>query len=524
MLVALACLTFATAAEDWTAISPPALCTPAARSAIPLPLLDGSHLKLTGAEAPLSGDGSYPVMPLATFQQMLEEDARVHGAKLELQRQTGACLVRGDAAAIAGARALAADLDRAAKALEIRLSVELSSKKGEAFERRFSVDSRRMRSGDTAFFGQRDVRAYVGGFDVEVAADSGSSEPVVGHALAGQCVHVRAARVDGGKRVFVWGVLDLAEIAEVKDFDPSTPDLGVVQQPSVHSAQVVFSGVVDASGTLTVDLAGTPLSSADWRLSIRAQTGLDADLAADGASEASGWNAIDLSFLAGEPMTLESADPGSNLRAGPRANSAESNVSGLPPSALAAMVEASRGGNSGGSFSSNKVRAPLFWSDRVLFVPRADAAANREARALVRGLESARLATGTVTLTSGKTTAKLPVCAGLTARVLVGVERPYLVDYRLEVAPQIWMPAPTIENAFDGVCLEIAAEARALECSLWVATSEPVVELEREAAQVGRLQLLSRSLRSASSRVDASAPWLSESGPGAGTTVQFEAP
>ncbi len=248
----------ARAAQEWTLLETPSLCAAAPRAALPAPLLDASHLRVSVVEGEHEIAGGGAPLPNATFLQMLEDDERAHGTKLEIQHQTGAFLVRGDAAAIAAARALSAEIERGARAIDIDLQVEIASAAAPSPDvsktQRFA---RRVRSGDTLFLGRRDAQSYVAGFEVQVATDSGNSDPIVGHALTGAGLHVRAARVDGGKRVFVWGLFDAAELAEIARFDPSTPDLGVVQEPRVETAQAAFSGVVESGGTLTVDLAGT---------------------------------------------------------------------------------------------------------------------------------------------------------------------------------------------------------------------------------------------------------------------------
>jgi hypothetical protein len=423
-----------------------------------------------------------------------------------MQRQAATALVRGDAAAVASARAIHDELDKAGRALDIELDVELLPLAQEGGESTLTFH-RRVRSGDTAFFGRRDARGYVAGFEVEVAAHSGSAEPLLGRALSGRGLHVLACRVAGGERVFLWGCLDLADLAEVADFDPGTADLGILQQPRIDSLQVVFAGVVDAAGKLEVEVRGARLSTRDWKLTLRARTTSDAQLDAAAGTNGGGAGAgsagfavVDMALLSTELPELEACEPGTLLSARLRSRPIEVATAPLPPSAVAALVEAARGTGGRG------VRSALYWSERVLLVPRSDPKALAEARAFVRAAESARIATGRIEVELEGAKASLPTCALVPARFVTGSERPLLVEYRLEVAPETWMPAPVVETAFDGVCFEITPEARGAAAAVWMSRSGPVVELAREGAQVGRLQLAARSLHTGALRVESGAP------------------
>jgi hypothetical protein len=109
-------------------------------------------------------------------------------------------------------------------------------------------------------------------FDVEVAADSGIAAPVLGTAAHGRTLHLRASRIEGGRRIHLAGLLDLADLASLERFDPETPDLGTLQEPRIDFVQVAFAGVVDSGGTLEVEIAGAPLALPGWKLSIRPTT------------------------------------------------------------------------------------------------------------------------------------------------------------------------------------------------------------------------------------------------------------
>lgn len=489
-------LSNAAVADEWMPLAPPILCAATPETILPAPLLSASHLEIPRADGRTGGEPRAGTLAFSTVLQMIDEDARLRQTRLDVQRQGGGALVRGDAAALAGVTALQQSLDRAARALAIDLDVQIAPQSAGATGA--LSFRRRVRSGDLVFLGTRESRAYVAGFDVEVAADSGSSEPILGRAHSGRGLHLFAARIDGGERVFVWGLLDVSDVLEVNEFDPQTPDLGVLQQPRVASAQVAFSGTIEGDGRLKVDVRGTGLTVPNWTLEIGARTTRDTET--DGAAGAgAGFALIDLSLLSFELPRLVPREPGALFVAASGTSSTrvdDAQMAPWPPSAVAALVESARGaaGKSG--------RASLYWNDRFLFVPRSDAVAVAAARAWVRAAERARLVEGRVDLALGPVSASLPLCSIAPARVVVGSERPLLTEYRLEVAPQIWMPAPTVENAFDGACLDAVLATGGAEIALWSASSGAVSEIARENAQVGKLQLATRNLRTAAARLE----------------------
>src|SRR5439155_16444068 len=106
------------------------------------------------------------------------------------------------------------------------------------------------------------------------------------------------------------GLLDLAEVARIESFDPETPELGIVQEPVVETAQAVFAGVVESGASLEVDLSGTGLSQPDWTLSVRATARPDPEPA---QGEKSALAVLDLAFLSTEPASLPAVKPGAGL-------------------------------------------------------------------------------------------------------------------------------------------------------------------------------------------------------------------
>lgn len=497
MLLALALLlTAARTGDEWTALPVPSLCLPPRAAASPAPLWDARHVRLAGLPAEHDGASSGPRLPVETLAQMLVEDARAHGSRLELFRGTPALLARGDAAAISAARDRIAELERAAANLEIELDVRLAPTREKDAQSEHSQalapGVARVTSGDEAFFGTRKSSAFVSGFSVEVAADSGVAQPLIGSALYGATLHLRAARVGGGKRVHLCGLLDIAELVEIARFDPETPDLGAVQEPSVRCAQAVFAGVVDSGGTLTVSIESSSLAQPDWTLTIQAATHPDE---APAERDARGWSLINCAFLASDPPSLAACRPGSGLEHRTESSERATLHPGLPPSAIAAALATSSDGTS-------PPGPPVHWSNQVLFVPSSDAALVQAARDLASGVESLRLATGRVEIRSGKLLhAELPVTEGFPARFVCGLERSFVTGYSAEIAPQTWISSPAVEIAFDGLCVDVNAGSASAACTAWSATSQPPLEMPRKDAQLGKLQILTRSLRSDGARI-----------------------
>lgn len=476
------------AAPEWTLIAFPR----ASRSPGPAPmeavLLDAAHLDLDGAFRPAALEIPEPAIPPAIFQQMLDETMRQRGFKLETRPQAGLLLARGDAAAIEAARALVADLDRQTAAFEIDLEVTLRTAGAPETKWR-----RRVTAGSEVFLGSRASRPFVAGFDVQVAQDAGQAEPRIGSAISGTGLHLRATRVAGGSRVFLEGVFDSAAIGAVENFDPETPDMGVFEQPRVDSAQIVFSGAMESGGALEVRLTDAAHLAGESLLSVRATARPDA------APSNDGWVLLDLAFTSLAPRPLVPVEPG--LAFVSPGGEPEAGGAVLTPATLATLLEADRAASEG-----RGGRATLVWSRSLLAIPRSDTARIESARGLVRVLEEARATTQRANLACGTLRASFPVSMGRTARFTAGAERPYLTDYGLEVAPQIWMPSPRVERSFDGLSAEISFVGTSLALEAWRTTTPEVAVATRESAQMGRLQLPRRTRVTGSGRTAAGDP------------------
>jgi hypothetical protein len=355
-------------------------------------------------------------------------------------------------------------------------------------------------SGDETFFGERQTTGFVMSFDVEVAADSGIASPVLGCAAYGHTLHLRASRVDGGRRVHLQGLLDLSELSALERFDPETPDLGVIQEPALDFVQIAFAGVVDSGGTLEVRVAGASLARPDWKLSVKAIARPD-----DAAAKDAFLDVLDMACLSGDTASLPAALPGAELdRLAAFLPPPRAPIS-IPPAAIAAALDARAG-------EGSAPRPATWWGDDVLILRRADVEARAEARSLVAAGEAARLSSCRIEARQGGLSASFPVCAGSPARLLAGRERTALVGYRVEIAPQTWMAAPDVRKSFDGLALDAQVLPGGAECSLWLSKSAPPVVVPRTDAQLGKLQVLSRSLRTERVRIRAGEPEREASG------------
>jgi len=485
------------AAPEWTLLAfPRATRAPLAARAEPV-LLDAAHLDVEGAFRPPALEISDPPLAPAIFQQMLEETLRARGLRLESRVAADWLLVRGDAPALEAARALVLDLDRQVAALEIDLEVTLRTT-GQPD----SVWRRRVTSGTESFLGSRATRPFVAGFEVQVAQDAGQAAPRLGSAWSGTGLHLRASRLAGGTRVHVDGVLDVSVITAVESFDPDTVDLGVFEQPRIELVQLAFAGSIDSGAALEVRLTEAGPLRGESTLSVRAIAQPDAAGANDG------WALVDLAFTASAPRALVAVDPGLGLVSAPALD--EAGTALLTPASLAALIESERP-----TSDARPGRPVIVWSQTLLALPRADAVRLEAARALVRAAEDVRARTVRATLECGPLKASIPVSSGRPARLVVGVERPFLADYGLEVAPQIWMPSPRSERAFDGLCVDLAEAGGGLSVSAWRTTTPDVVVTTREASQMGMLQLPTRSRVAGAARVvvGEKAPPMLDAGP-----------
>jgi hypothetical protein len=109
--------------------------------------------------------------------------------------------------------------------------------------------------------------------------------------------------------------------------------------------------------------------------------------------------------------------------------------------------------------------------------------------------------TSTIEHKQGGIEARFPVASGFPARFLCGSEKPYLIGYRTELAPQTWMPVPEVATGFDGLCVWLGPRDDSSVCAAWSVHSAAPRVLAREDARLGRMQTLARELRSEDCRL-----------------------
>ncbi len=84
-----------------------------------------------------------------------------------------------------------------------------------------------------------------------------------------------------------------------------------------------------------------------------------------------------------------------------------------------------------------------------------------------------------------------------------GAERPYLVGYSSEIAPNSWIPTPISEVAFDGVCFSARSKGDNLNARWWSAKTQEARTIEDDIAYTGALQQLTRSYNAGAAQVEA---------------------
>jgi hypothetical protein len=499
--------------ETWVALSVPSLCAPPPVVVRCERLALGSHLLLPGEDidpAPAAEPGS---LALAALLGWLEEDAGRRKLAVRYHPSGPPLLVRGDAASVAQARALIDELSAAgaARAIELRAwlvdgeaDVATTHPDRATFTRcvgaRAPWATATLTSGESTVLGTRTTSAYVAGYTVEVATDSGVADPTIGRIASGRTLHVRACRVRSGTALHIEGLLDLAPKVAIADFESGTPELGVVQVPTVASVQVAFAGVVDSGGLLAVVIRGASIEPAACTLWLEARTKPDAR---GNATPPRTLRSVDLALLESRSEELPLPRPGFGIEfqaPNERALLRES----LPAASVAEIgADSSRGGGSSGGRAP---RAAALWFPGFFTAGADDTATWTEIDALVAGSERDCLANGEIALQHGTLRVLAPVCARCSTRVLAGAERTQLVDYDVQVAQDTWMPHPRVDHIFDGVCVQGHFDGATFSCSAWRASSAITRELDRKQLGIARLPLVERSFASAAAEVERAAP------------------
>jgi hypothetical protein len=498
----LALLALPATPQDWHAAELPSLCVELVPAPSFPPLEDGRHVILDGRERKASPE-RVPALPASQVRQMLEAEARRQGRALTFYPSAPPLLVHGSADDRAWLNAALSELHQAGERTQVEVAAWLRPVRGasptgdnlpppDEAPAGSKAWHGRLPSGAQVAFGRRVREHFLASFEVEVASEEGVAVPQIGQIVAGHTLHLRAARVDAGRSIHLTGVLDLARVRGLEEFDPGTPDLGSVQQPLVDVVQVHFSGVVHSGGFLTVSVSGTPLDQPDWTLWVQAATEPDPDEPPD-----SGWRMTDLALLAAAPRRLPTWRP----HTGPSGRSLPFLTAAALPALENPAVPVSPAGL--GSLTGETGRRnprgvlPSYWTQRLLLVHPEDSERWARTRDLCRTMESARLYTARMELTAGNLQVSLPVAVGVPARVLVGRERTFLVGYEAELAPDISMPSPIVERWFEGLAWQGMLSSRQLQAEVRTTHTESVEIAQRSATVLGDLQLPRRSVRAA---------------------------
>ncbi len=487
-------LLVALAPQDWSAHPLPSLSTPPAQVKSPALLETGSHIALQPDPA------SAPYLEASLAPSLLTQLITGHFSRSGLTLIPGSnpLLVRAPAKEQQELKAIFAALEDASQRLQIHLQVALipglaESPPANITQLSDSVASGpgvnyngALRSGDTITFGARTMRSFVGGYEIDVATDAGVADPHRSSASSGETIHLTCSRVSGGRAVHVEGVLDLATLRDVTSFDPDTPDLGVVEQPRVALCQIAFSGVATRERPLRVVIRGSE-TFGDRTLFVSALT------QEDPPAPAVGWAVRDLAFLASKGLPLIAPVPG--LRQSPHSSAPiPATITPTSPGSLVGLL-AERS-------SSSAEAARVHSTERLLLIPVSAQGALAKAEALLKAMEAPLLVQDQISLRYGELRIELCTTHGRLARVLVGEEKPWLIDYRTEIAPNSWMPSPVTEVAFDGLCLEGRANAGKLTARWWVSGTPAVHITDSSFANLGAIQKVERSYSAGNERLE----------------------
>jgi hypothetical protein len=489
----------------WSSLPLPSVCIDPASAPYVARLLRGNHLLMQGDVVEREAPSQAAVLPVRSLLDWMQEEARRGPREVRVQLGAPPILVRGEANDVGALAQRLTDIDAATASLDVELRAWLIPASGPAsthpahaeLERAIANQAvwgeARVRSGQTVVFGERSEQSFLGGWSPLVTSSSGVAEPKLLRALIGQTLHLVAARSQAGARVRLSGFLDLSELGTLTVIDPSTPDLGVIQQPSMRALQVAFAGSVESGGVLAVSIEGAPLAQATWSLWIEARTKPDAT--------SGGMRAVDLAWLEAPALPLPMVAAGAGLEAvGADEGSNNPLVEALSASSVAQTIEESRGRTTSGS------RASVMWAPGLLFVPRDDAQANAEVDSLVAAASRARSAENDVVVAHGALKVRVPTTEGSGVRVLATNERTLVTGYSVEIATETWIPSPKVERVLDGIWVQGQWRSGRFVAAGWTASSEVTALLSREEARLGRMQLVKRTFRGERAMVDRDRP------------------
>ncbi len=455
--------------RDWVVLPLP-IDARAADSGGTSALLDGRHLFLSGG--PVARDVTLgPLVPGRAAEEIVWRAVQeIEGSSATVDVLSDSILIRGSsearAAGTAALQALTGDLE--ALHFDLRATLVATTVGGEKKETVFD-ETRRVRSGSTASFGERSESTFVADYDVEVANEIAIADPVIGTLISGETVHLWVSSfVDesGVRRVFVQGLLDIARIDKGTQFETDVFELGPITQPVVHATQVLFAGVADRFGTLSVHLSGLGGDLPGRDLQIRA---------VPSAATSNAVRIVDLGrgLWRGRlvaPHAIFEADRGLDVGTGPS------------PASLSQLFFATVGRTPGAR--------PVLADAIVIFDPTAAGTA-AAMRTLAEELDPTG-STARVLVTMAGVTAKIPATEGTLLRVSHTRETSYVADYDPQLASQAALSDPISRIAISGVAIEGVVRAGVLvgqAVDLTVSTTET---MDLSAADLGRIQMVTR--------------------------------
>ena len=455
----------------------------------PREILDGLHVRWAGDDPEAGIDSLGAPVPTRTLISVIEQRVDREGGReagLSVENLGTVLLIRGGAGsskealdrAAATAEATVAEFSGLAGSLSYRTRVSLTAS-GEGVAPLTVLDEERtIAAGSRAGFGERMVRSVVADFDVEVATGQAIADPVVAHVETGETVHLWASTVldpSGTRQLYVQGLLDVAIEANARSFDPDVYELGVLEQPTVTTYQVMFAGTVPSGAPLVVSLDGMGGKHTGRRLEVTAEPVATTDDTGDAQ------RIVDLS------------------RGMWRGTLNQSHV--LMDSALGLSVPESRMPASaaqllGLAFGRDRFSRPSLGSS-ALFLAAKGAAGNQPASSAVQALfesidPTGSQATVTVRSTADGLTVTLPATHGALVRVARTKETILVLDYNPQVANEATLSDPDSEmlltgEVMEGV-LESAGESLVLRGHVTRRTLTGLSVREANPMDVGRIQ------------------------------------
>lgn len=484
----------------WHSLELPSLCQAPDPIGNLAPLLGGRHLFVHGSDAPPRSTEAVGVLPLPSLLSILDEEARRLGSSLEIQPGGPPILARGSGAEVEGVQALLRTLDQAGAARTIELTAwvlekapagavldaattDLVTQGTDPWARATTL------SGERRALGRRRRTSFLSGYEVQVTSSSGVADPRVGRVLHGTTLHVRACRTQSRPGVHLEAFFDAARLLEVLEFEPETPDLDLIQQPRVRSTQVAFSGFVEPGGSLVVRIEG-PGDGDDLNLLLRAAT--------PDRMPSEGWRVADLALIESRREVIELPTAGLWAEDLAPAGSPPMISEALSASSLTQRAQVAAARADDGSRDQRALR--LQWAPGLLFGPREATVAWAEVDAMVAAAEGPRLRTRAVEVQAQGARIRFPLSGGFGGRASICEERTWLVDYDVQVAPEVWMPGPDVEHTLDGWMVRGHLEGNGLRTQGWCAHTDGAATVERAQLRLGRLQLPSRSFDAGGAR------------------------